>query len=515
MKNEVQEYVKHCEICQRAKGGNSKPSGLLQPLPIPSRPWSSISMDFIEGLPKSNQYTTIMVVVDRFTKYAHFIPLSHPYTAPKIAQLFSNNIMRLHGLPQSIVSDRDPTFTSKFWGELFRIQGVKLLMSTAYHPQTDGQTEVTNKTLEGYLRCYVGDNPKGWANWLALAEFCYNTSYHSSTKTTPFEATYGYPPPSIIDYIPGSTQVQATEEHLQDRTEQITKIKQHLKKAQDRQKKQADKGRKDVEFKEGEWAYLKLQPFRQTSMPSNKNGKLTFKYFGPFKITRKVGSVAYQLDLPKEARIHNTFHISLLKKWLGEGDTPTQWCPDLGTKKSPRPEPAEIMDRRTTMARRKEKEEILLRWEGQPPEDAVWVDEDWFKREYPHLEVKGFEGEGSCNQPEPPQEPPQTQETLTDDKQDETGPSLQALDSNITDQMAPERHKPAKEEIKCQRGGSDEKKDEIPGRLGLNDKAAEVASPASFTIKEEKGQPRGSTDGAKDKQRGRPGCKDPDKAICH
>ena len=167
------------------------------------------------------------------------------------------------------------------------------------------------------------------------------------------------------------------------------------------------------------------------------------------------------------------------------------------------------------MARRKEKEEILLRWEGQPPEDAVWVDEDWFKREYPHLEVKGFEGEGSCNQPEPPQEPPQTQETLTDDKQDETGPSLQALDSNITDQMAPERHKPAKEEIKCQRGRSDEKKDEIPGRLRLNDKAAEVASPASFTIKEEKGQPRGSTDGAKDKQRGRPGCKDPDNAICH
>jgi transposase InsO family protein len=121
-------------------------------------------MDFIEGLPKSNQYSVIMVVVDRFTKYAHFIPVSNPYSATKITNLFSQNVRKLYGLPKNIVSDWDPTFTSKFWGELFQIQGVKLLMSTTYHPQTDGQTEATNKTLEGYLRCYVGDNPKGWSN---------------------------------------------------------------------------------------------------------------------------------------------------------------------------------------------------------------------------------------------------------------------------------------------------------------------------------------------------------------
>lgn len=117
MKVEIQTYIRQCEVCQRAKGLNTKPAGLLQPLPIPTQPWSSISMDFIEGLPKSNQYTIIMVVVDRLTKYAHFIPLSHPYSATKIANLFSQNIMKLHGLPDSIVSDRDPTFTSKFWGE--------------------------------------------------------------------------------------------------------------------------------------------------------------------------------------------------------------------------------------------------------------------------------------------------------------------------------------------------------------------------------------------------------------
>ena len=153
MKSDIQTYIRHCEVCQRAKRENTKPLGLLQPLPIPTRPWSSISIDFIEGLPKSNQYSVIMVVVDSFTKYAHFIPVSHPYSATKIANLFSQNIMKLHGLSDNIGLDRDPTFTSKFWGDLFQVQGVKLLMSTTYHPQTDGQTKATNKTLEGYLRC--------------------------------------------------------------------------------------------------------------------------------------------------------------------------------------------------------------------------------------------------------------------------------------------------------------------------------------------------------------------------
>jgi len=187
-----------------------------------------------------------MVVVDKFSKYAHFIPVSHPYSVTKIANLFLQNVMKLHGLPDNIVSDRDPTFTSKFWGELFQIQGIKLLMSTAYHPQTDDQTEATNKTLEGYLRCYVGDNPKSWSNWLTMVEYCYNTSYHTSLKSAPFEATYGYPPPSLTDYILGSIKNQAVEEQLQHKTEQIAEIKHNLARAQERQKKQADKGRKET-----------------------------------------------------------------------------------------------------------------------------------------------------------------------------------------------------------------------------------------------------------------------------
>ena len=181
-------------------------------------------MDFIKGLPKSNQYSVIMVVVDRFTKYAHFIPVSHPYSATKITNLFSQNVMKLHGLPNNIISDRDPIFTSNFGGELFQIQRVKLLMSTAYHPQTDGQTKATNKTLEGYLRCYVGDNPKGWSNWLTMVEYCYNTSYHTSLKSTPFEAIYDYPPPSLTDYILESTKNHAAEEKFNTRQNKLQKL---------------------------------------------------------------------------------------------------------------------------------------------------------------------------------------------------------------------------------------------------------------------------------------------------
>jgi hypothetical protein len=177
---------------------NLFPVGLLQPLPIPSRVWTNISMDFVEGLPLSQGFSVIYVVVDRLSKDANFIPLAHPYSAAKIAQLFIANVFKLHGMPNSIVSDRDTTFTSTFWSELFRLQGTTLKLSTNYHPQTDGQTEIVNKALENYLRCFAQDSPKNWSYWLPWVEYCYNTSWHSSTKLTPFEVVYGVPPPRLL-----------------------------------------------------------------------------------------------------------------------------------------------------------------------------------------------------------------------------------------------------------------------------------------------------------------------------
>ncbi|CAA0831446.1 Uncharacterized mitochondrial protein AtMg00860, partial [Striga hermonthica] len=200
LRGDVRDYVRRCDECQRTKADARRPGGLLQPLPVPARIWEDITMDFIEGLPLSNGFNGVMVVVDRLIKYAHFIPLTHPYTAKSIAKLFVEYVMKLHGVPRSIVSDRDRIFMSSFWSEFFKLQGTELSMSSAYHPQTDGQTEVTNRTLEQYLRCYVHQFPKRWENYLPWAEYWYNTTYHSSTKATPFELVYGRKPPTIVSY---------------------------------------------------------------------------------------------------------------------------------------------------------------------------------------------------------------------------------------------------------------------------------------------------------------------------
>ena len=142
---------------------------------IPTTPSIDVSLDFVEGLPKSQGYEVILVMVDRLTKYSHFVPISHPYSAAKVASLYMHYIFKLHGMPTSIVSDRDATFTSLFWSELFRLQGTNLVMLTAYHPQIDGQTEIVNKSLKQYLRTFTSDKPHRWAEWFPLAEFWFNS----------------------------------------------------------------------------------------------------------------------------------------------------------------------------------------------------------------------------------------------------------------------------------------------------------------------------------------------------
>jgi hypothetical protein len=174
----VQDYVQSCVTCQQAKPDRSKNPGLLQPLPIPDEAWQIITMDFIEGLPNSGNANCILVVADKFTKLAHFLPLMHPYTAASVARLFLDSVYKLHGMLVSIISDRDRVFTSLFWKELFSLARVKLRISTAYHPHSDGQTERVNQCLETFLRCFVTACPNAWSNWLSLAEFWYNTSFH-------------------------------------------------------------------------------------------------------------------------------------------------------------------------------------------------------------------------------------------------------------------------------------------------------------------------------------------------
>lgn len=171
MKKSIEEFVKECDICQGSKDEHVPYPGLLNPLPIPQQSWSHIVMDFIDGLPKSEGKSVILTVVDRFSKYGYFLALSHPYTVEGVAKVFLDNIYRLHGMPRSIVSDRDKIFTSTFWRQLFKLAGVSLDTSSAYHSQSDGQSERLNQCVEGYLRCMVQGKPKQWVKWLPLAEY--------------------------------------------------------------------------------------------------------------------------------------------------------------------------------------------------------------------------------------------------------------------------------------------------------------------------------------------------------
>ncbi|MCH91435.1 hypothetical protein A2U01_0012362, partial [Trifolium medium] len=186
MRGDVVQFVKSCSICQQTKPTNHLPYGLLQPLPVPIRVWEDVSLDFIVGLPSFQTHTAILVVVDRLSKAAHFGSLPTHFTATKVAELFAKMICKLHGMPRSIVSDRDPIFLSHFWQDLFRLSGTKLRMSTTYHPQSDGQTEIVNKMLQQYLRCFVHDKPKQWGRLLHWAEWHYNTAIHTSTGLSPY-----------------------------------------------------------------------------------------------------------------------------------------------------------------------------------------------------------------------------------------------------------------------------------------------------------------------------------------
>lgn len=259
MKKDVDNYIQQCSVCQQTKHSLSHPTGLLQPLPIPEGVWQDISMDFIEGLPKSEGYSVILVVVDRLTKFAHFIPIKHPYTAVSIAKVFLEHIVKMHGLPKSIVT----IFVSNFWKELFKLYKVDLNLTTAYHPQSDGQTERVNQCLEMFLRCSVQDSPKNWKSWLSLAQLWYNSTFHSSIGCSPFKALYGYEPNLGVCPTTSAETSPTVADIIEHRDQHLLALKQRLEAAQNRMKIQADKNRVDKEFTVGDKVLLRLQPYTQ------------------------------------------------------------------------------------------------------------------------------------------------------------------------------------------------------------------------------------------------------------
>ncbi|XP_031483793.1 magnesium transporter MRS2-B-like [Nymphaea colorata] len=240
-------------------------------------------MDFIETLPRAEGKEVVMVVVDRLTKYSHFASLPRHYNGPIVAKVHQDYVGKLHGIPHTIVCDRDSIFLSNFWKELMRLAGTKIHYSTTHHPQTDGQSEVVNRTLETYLRCFMGERPTTWVRPLAWAEWSYNSSTHSTIGISLYEVLYGYPPPSIPHYEEGTTSDDMIDCELRNRNEIVDSLRKNMAKAQDRMSQVYNKGRKDREFSVGDYVWLKRLAMRQRSLMGQPYLKLLPKYYGPFK----------------------------------------------------------------------------------------------------------------------------------------------------------------------------------------------------------------------------------------
>ncbi|GJV54446.1 putative reverse transcriptase domain-containing protein [Tanacetum coccineum] len=263
MKADIATYVSKCLTCARVKAEHQRPSGLLVQPEIPEWKWDNITMDFITKLPKSSQgFDTIWVIVDRLTKSAHFLPIRENDPLDKLARLYLNRIVARHGIPASIICDRDGRFTSNFWRSFQKALGTDISMSTAYHPETDGQSERTIQTLEDMLRACVIDFGKGWVKHLPLAEFSYNNSYHASIKAAPYEALYGRKCRSPVCWAEVGEAQLTGPELIQETTEKIVLIKQRMQAAQDRQKSYADRKRKPMEFEVGDRVMLKVSPWK-------------------------------------------------------------------------------------------------------------------------------------------------------------------------------------------------------------------------------------------------------------
>ncbi|GJT39265.1 reverse transcriptase domain-containing protein [Tanacetum coccineum] len=405
MRRDIAEYVNRCLTCLKVKAEHQKPSGLLQQPEIPEWKWEKITMDLVVKLPRSSSgYDAIWVIVDRLTKSAHFLPIREDYKTEKLARIYINEIVTKHGVPVSIISDRDGRFASHFWQVLQKALGTQVFMSTAYHPETDGQSERTIQTLEDMLRACVMDFGGSWDTHLPLVEFSYNNSYHKSIKCSPFEALYGRKCRSPVIWNEVGESQLIGPELVQETTEKIVQIRERLKTARSRQKCYADRRRKPLEFQVGDRVLLRVSPWKGV-VRFGKRGKLAPRFVGPFEIVERIGPVAYRLRLPQELScIHDVFHVSNLKKCLAESDIqiPLEEI-RVNDKVYFIEEPVEIVDRQIKKLKRSWIPIVKVRWDSRRGAEFTWEREDQFKAKAVLRTCRASCGGIGCS-PSPPDE---------------------------------------------------------------------------------------------------------------
>jgi hypothetical protein len=373
MNKQVTQYVRTCVSCQRNKPTNMLPAGLLQPLAIPNSKWESISMDFITCLPTTTQGNdAIVVFVDRLSKLVHLQPCKTTITAMEFASVFMWQVFRLHGMPREIVSDRDTRFVSEFWRNVCTMLGVQQSMSTAFHPQSDGQTERANRTLEEMLRHFVNPHQDDWDTKLATCEFAINSAHQESIGTSPFYLTYGCTPRTPLT-VQMESQSTTASDWAQTVQETLALAKQALTDAQRRQKDYSNLSRRDVEYAVGDQVLLNT---KHLSLKPAGSRKLWPRFIGPFAIVTRIGPVAYKLDLPPSmGKIHDVFHVSLLEKYNADGRHQPP-PPHVEINNEVEYEVNAILAHRTRQYRNNaQRTEYLIDWKGYGPEHRTWEPE--------------------------------------------------------------------------------------------------------------------------------------------
>jgi Reverse transcriptase (RNA-dependent DNA polymerase)/RNase H-like domain found in reverse transcriptase/Integrase zinc binding domain/Chromo (CHRromatin Organisation MOdifier) domain/Integrase core domain len=375
LENDIDQYIKSCASCARNKSSTQVPAGFLHPMPIPQSRFEELAIDFVGPLPKSNGFDTIFIMTDRLTNYVLIVPTHQTATAPDIAKLMYETWYRRFGLPKALTSDRDKLFISNFWKELHKKIGIKLRMSTSYHPETDGSSERSNKTAIEAVRHYVNTRQTDWADHLIHVETAMNNSVNATTKMSPTELLYGSPirlfptakttsksdVPAVTDYI---ERIQdsiaiARDRHLDAKTNQTTQANKHR--------------RKDPGYKVGDFVYLDTKNLRLRIKQKGRSAKFYPRYVGPFKVIKsKPATSTYKLELPPQYKIHPTFHSKRLKPAINND-------PSLFPGREPaKPPPLDAKDNiyqaEQLLDHRKfgRTKKYLVHWEGYPDSEDSW-----------------------------------------------------------------------------------------------------------------------------------------------